>query len=121
VIRQGEVHWVDLGDPRGSEPAHRRPCIIVQNDAFNASRIATVVVVVLTTNLRLGEAFGNVNLRKGEAGLPKRSVANVSQLATVDRAMLGGRIGKLRHRRLDEVLAGIHALLVPSSPETEGA
>ena len=113
MIRQGEVHWVDLGDPRGSEPAHRRPCVIVQNDAFNASRISTVVVVILTSNLRLGEAFGNVTLRKGEAGLSRRSVANISQLATVDRSMLDGRIGKLSRRRLDEVLLGIHALLRP--------
>jgi len=85
----------------------------VQNDAFNASRIATVVVVVLTTNLRLGEAFGNVTLRKGEAGLPRKSVINTSQLATIDRAMLDGRLGKLSRRRLDEVLAGIHGLLRP--------
>jgi len=113
VIRQGEVHWVDLGSPRGSEPAHRRPCIIVQNDAFNASRIATVVVVIVTSNLRLGAAFGNVTLRKGEAGLPRRSVANVSQVATVDRTMLDGRIGKLGRRRLDEVLQGLHVLLRP--------
>lgn len=113
MIRQGEVHWVDLGDPRGSEPAHRRPCIIVQNNAFNASRISTVVVVVLTSNLRLGQAFGNVTLRKGEAGLPRGSVANISQLATVDRTMLDGRMGKLGRRRLDEVLAGIYALLRP--------
>jgi len=113
VIRQGEVHWVDLGDPRGSEPAHRRPCVIVQNDAFNASRISTVVVAILTSNLRLGQAFGNVTLRKGEAGLPRRSVANISQLATVDRSMLDGRIGKLSRRRLDEVLLGIYALLRP--------
>jgi len=113
VIRQGEVHWVDLGDPRGSEPAHRRPCVIVQNDAFNASRISTVVVAILTSNLRLGQAFGNVTLRKGEAGLPRRSVATISQLATVDRSMLDGRIGKLSRRRLDEVLLGIYALLRP--------
>jgi mRNA interferase MazF len=114
VIRQGEVHWVDLGDLRGSEPAHRRPCIVVQNDAFNASRISTVVVVVLTSNLRLGGAFGNVTLRKGEAGLPKSSVANISQLATVDRTMLDGRLGRLSRRRLDEVLSGIYALLRPA-------
>ena len=111
MITQGEVHWVDLGDPRGSEPAHRRPCIIVQNDAFNASRIATVVVVILTSNLRLGQAFGNVTLRKGEAGLPRRSVANISQLATVDRTLLDGRIGKLGSRRLNVVLQGVYTLL----------
>jgi mRNA interferase MazF len=113
VIRQGEIHWVDLGDPRGSEPSHRRPCVIVQNDAFNVSRISTVVVVILTTNLRIGQAFGNVTLRKGEAGLPRKSVANISQLATVDRTLLDGRVGKLTRRRLDEVLQGVYTLLRP--------
>ncbi len=113
MIRQGEIHWVDLGDPRGSEPAHRRPCVIVQNDAFNASRISTVVVVILTSNLPLGQAFGNVTLRKGEAGLPRRSVANISQPVMVDRTLLDGRIGKLSRRRLDEVLRGVYTLLRP--------
>ena len=113
MIRQGEVHWVDLGDPRGSEPAHRRPCVIVQNDAFNASRISTVVVVILTSNLRLGQAFGNLTLRKGEAGLPTKSVANISQVATVDRSLLDGCIGKLSRRRLDEVVQGLYTLLRP--------
>lgn len=116
MIRQGEIHWVDLGDPRGTEPAHRRPCIVVQNDAFNTSRISTVVVVILTSNLRLGQAFGNVTLRKGEAGLPRRSVANVSQLATFDRTMLDGRLGRLSRRRLDEVLSGVYAVLRPADP-----
>lgn len=114
MIFQGEVQWVDFGDPIGSEPAHRRPCVIVQNDAFNASRISTVVVAALTSNLRLGQAFGNVTLRKGEAGLRTRSVVNISQLATVDRAMLDGRVGRLSRRRLDEVLRGIYALLHPA-------
>ncbi len=113
MISQGEVHWIDFGDPKASEPAYRRPCVIVQNDAFNASRISTVVVVVLTSNLRLGQAFGNVTLRKREAGLRRKSVVNVSQLATVDRAMLDGRIGKLSRRRLDQVVRGIYTLLTP--------
>jgi mRNA interferase MazF len=113
VISQGDVHWVDFGDPKGSQPAFRRPCVIVQNDAFNASRISTVVVATVTSNLRLAQAFGNVTLRKGEAGLPKRSVVNISQLATIDRSLLDGRIGKLSLRRLNEVIAGIYALLHP--------
>jgi len=104
---------VDFGKPKGSEPAFRRPCVIVQNDAFNASRIPTVVVAAITTNLRLGQAFGNVTLRKGEAGLSKRSVVNISQIATVDRSALDGRIGKLTRRRLGEVLQGVDALLRP--------
>jgi len=113
VISQGEVHWVDFGNPRGSEPGYRHPCVIVQNDAFNASRIPTVVVAAITTNLRLGEAFGNVTLRKGEGGLPQRSVVNISQLATVDRSMLAGRLGRLSAARLQEILRGIYALLEP--------
>lgn len=113
MIEQGEIHWVDVGTPRGSEPAYRRPCVVVQNDAFNASRIATVVVATVTTNLRVADAFGNVRLRKGEAGLSRASVVNVSQIATVDRSMLDGRVGKLSRRRLAEVLAGIYGMLHP--------
>jgi len=113
MISQGEIHWVDFGAPQGSEPAFRHPCVIVQNDAFNESRIPTVVVAVITSNLRLGQAFGNVVLRRGEAGLARSSVVNISQIATVDRSMLAGRIGKLSRRRLHEVLRGIYALLNP--------
>lgn len=113
VVSQGEVHWVDFGIPKGSEPGFRRPCVVIQNNAFNASRISTVVVASITGNLRLGQAFGNVTLRMGEAGLPKRSVVNISQIATVDRSMLDGRIGSLGRARFNEVLQGIHALLRP--------
>ena len=113
MIRQGEVHWARLGRPRGSEPGYRRPCVVVQSDSFNASGISTIVVAAITGTLRLGAAFGNVTLRKGEAGLPRRSVVNVSQLSTVDRSMLEGRIGMLSRERLDEVLQGIHVLLRP--------
>ena len=113
VVSQGEVHWVDFGIPRGSEAGFRRPCVVIQNNAFNASRISTVVVASITGNLRLGQAFGNVTLRMGEAGLPKRSVVNISQIATVDRSMLDGRIGSLSPARFNEVLQGVHALLRP--------
>jgi mRNA interferase MazF len=113
IVAQGEIHWVDFGAPKGSEPGYRRPCVVVQNDAFNSSAIATVVVVVVTSNLRLASAFGNVLLRRGEAGLTRKSVVNVSQVATVDRSVLKGRIGKLSAHRLDEVLGGIYALLNP--------
>ena len=113
VVTQGEVFWVDFGIPKGSEPGFRRPCIVIQNNAFNASRISTVVVASITGNLRLGQAFGNVTLRKGEAGLAKRSVVNISQIATVDRSMLDGCIGALSRARFNEVLQGIYALLRP--------
>jgi mRNA interferase MazF len=116
VISQGEVHWIDFGFPSGSEPARRRPAVIVQNDAFNPSGINTVVVAAITGNLRLGQAFGNVSLRKGEAGLPRKSVVNISQIVTVDRERLTGRIGKLSRRRIGEVLQGIYGLLRPVEP-----
>jgi mRNA interferase MazF len=113
MVSQGEVFWVDLGDPKGSEPGFNRPCVVVQNDVFNASGISTVVVAVVTSNLRLGEAFGNVKLRKGEASLPRPSVVNISQLTTIDKAQLVDRIGKLGPRRLQATLAGINSLLRP--------
>ena len=113
MISRGEVHWVDFRAPRGFAPAFRRPCVVVQNDAFNASPISTVLVVAITGNVRLGQAFGNVTLRKGEGGLTRKSVVNVSQVATVDRSMLAGRIGKLSQRRMVEVLTGLYALLDP--------
>ena len=114
VISQGEIYWVDFGIQKGSEPGYRRPCVIVQNNAFNASRIPTLVVVALTTNLTLGQAFGNISLRQGEAGLPQKSIVNISQIATVDRSMLDGRIGKLTRLRFNEVLRGIFGLIGPT-------
>ena len=95
VIERGEVCWADLDEPRGSEPGFRRPLVVVQADGFNRSRIQTVVCVVLTSNLRLADAPGNVVLPRRNSGLPKDSVANVSQVVTVDRAVLTERVGKL--------------------------
>jgi mRNA interferase MazF len=116
MVLQGEIHWVDFGEPKGSEPGFRRPCVIVQNNAFNASRISTVVVVVITSNLKLGQAFGNLTLHKGEAGLRGKSVVNISEIATVDRSMLDGRIGALSRTRFNAVLQGVYALLKPLDP-----
>jgi len=111
VIAQGEVWWADLGEPEGSEPGFRRPVVVVQSDAFNRSRIATVVCVTLTSNLRWAEAPGNVRLSARSTGLPKDSVANVSQLVTLDRAALTVRIGALPAKKLDLVLLGIDVVL----------
>jgi mRNA interferase MazF len=107
VVAQGEVWWVDLGEPAGSAPAFRRPVVIVQGDAFNRSRIATVVCVPLTSNLKWADAPGNVLLTQRDTGLPKPSVANVSQIVTVDRATLSDRVGKLSRQKIDLVLSGI--------------
>jgi len=107
VIAQGEVWWADLGEPSGSAPGFRRPVVVVQGDAFNRSRIATVVCVALTSNLHWAEAPGNVLLDAKLTGLPKDSVANVSQLVTLDRAALTERVGALSAGKLELVLLGI--------------
>jgi len=111
VIAQGEVWWADLGEPAGSAPGFRRPVVVVQGDAFNRSRIATVVCVALTSNLHWAEAPGNVLLDAKLTGLPKDSVANVSQLVTLDRTALTERVGALSARKLELVLLGIDIVL----------
>lgn len=111
VIAQGDVWWAGLPDPSGSEPGFRRPVIIVQSDAFNRSRIETVVCVPLTSTLRWADAPGNVLLEKRKTGLPKDSVANVSQIVTLDRTWLTDRAGKLSQPKLDLVLSGIEVVL----------
>lgn len=95
MIERGEVWWASLPEPHGSEPGFRRPVLVVQSDAFNRSRIGTAVVVAITSNLRLADAPGNVVLTAAESGLPKDSVANVSQVLTLDRDFLTERAGAL--------------------------
>jgi mRNA interferase MazF len=111
VIAQGEVWWADLAEPSGSEPGFRRPVVVVQGDAFNRSRIATVVCVALTSNLRWADAPGNVLLPARTTGLPKDSVANVSQLVTLDREALTEPVGALPAKKLELVLLGIDIVL----------
>jgi len=111
VIAQGEVWWADLAEPSGSEPGFRRPVVVVQGDAFNRSRIATVVCVALTSNLRWADAPGNVLLSARTTGLPKDSVANVSQLVTLDREALTEPVGALPAKKLELVLLGIDIVL----------
>ena len=116
MIRQGDIYWLDLGDPVGSAPGYRHPHLVVQNDLFNASRISTAVVCALTSNLKRGSAPGNVVLQQGEANLPKASVVNISQVYTVDKELLTEKIGTLSGRRMLEVLAGLQLLLEPREP-----
>jgi mRNA interferase MazF len=111
VISQGEVWWADLPAPTGSGPGFRRPVAIVQGDALNRSRISTVVCVPLTTNLRWADAPGNVLLAARLTGLPKDSVANVSQVLTLDRDLLTERVGKLPRAKVELLLAGIDTVL----------
>lgn len=95
MVSRGQVWWTDFGDPVGSEPGYRRPALVVSSDRFNKSRIATVIVVAITSNLRLGRAPGNVELTAGDANLPKDCIVNVSQLMVVDRSRLDEPIGSL--------------------------
>ena len=111
VVSQGDVLWASLPDPTGSGPGFRRPVVVVQGDPFNASRLATVVVVPLTSNLRWASAPGNVTLPARRTSLARDSVANVSQIVAVDRHGLGERVGHLSDADLTLVLAGIDLVL----------
>ncbi|MBV8729768.1 MAG: type II toxin-antitoxin system PemK/MazF family toxin [Acidobacteriia bacterium] len=110
-VRQGEVYWLDFGPPFGSRPAERHPCVVVQSDLFNNTRIATTVVCLITSNLRRAVAPGNVALNKGEGNLPHASVVNVSQIETVDKLELVEPVGKLSNSRIDAIRQGLHLLL----------
>ena len=111
VVSQGDVLWASLPDRRGSEPGFRRPVVIVQGESFNASRIATVVVVPLTSNLAWAGAPGNALLPSRRTGLPRDSVANVSQIVAVDRTILSERVGHLANSDLALILAGVDLVL----------
>ncbi|MCC6590709.1 MAG: type II toxin-antitoxin system PemK/MazF family toxin [Bryobacterales bacterium] len=109
-VRQGDVYWIDFGQRSGSAPADRHPCVVVQNDVFNRSRIATTVVCLITSNMTRAAAPGNVALRSGEAHLPRASVVNVSQVVTVNKAELADRLGRLSPRSVNAVLDGLRLL-----------
>jgi mRNA interferase MazF len=111
VVERGQIWWADLGEPDGSGPGFHRPILIVQDDAFNRSRLRTVIGVALTTNIRLLDAPGNVLLPANATGLPKDSVANVSQIITVDRESLLQPAGRLRGQALRDVERGLRCVL----------
>ena len=117
VINQGDVYWVELEEPIGSEPGYRHPHVVVQNNLFNRSRINTVVVCVLTSNLKRAEAPGNVLLEVGEANLPKQSIVNVSQIFTVDKMQLDEYIGSVSRARIQQIVEGIRLLTEPREVE----
>jgi mRNA interferase MazF len=117
VIKQGDVFWVDLDDPSGSEPGYRHPHVVIQNNLFNHSKINTVVVCALTSNLKRAQSPGNVLLSPRETNLPKQSVVNISQVFTVDKTQLSEKIGSLSARRVREILNGLHLLTEPREPE----
>ena len=111
MISQGEIWWADMPAPTGSGPGFRRPVLIVQGDAFNRSALATVVCVPITSNLRWADAPGNVRLTGRITGLSRDSVANVSQVVSIDRTVLTERVGKLSRPKVDLVLAGLDVVL----------
>jgi mRNA interferase MazF len=111
VIRRGEVWWAGLPEPAASEPSYRRPVLVVSSDEFNHSRIRTVVAAVLTTNLRLAAAPGNVLVGAEETGLPRDSVVNVSQVVTVDKSFLAERTGLVGRRAMLAVEDGLRMVL----------
>jgi len=110
-VTQGDVWWAELPEPVGSAPGLRRPVLVVQGDAFNRSRIATVVCVPLTSNLHWADAPGNVLINARQSGLAKKSVANVSQPVTLDRSVLDEWVGRLPPARLRLILQGIDVVL----------
>jgi len=113
VIMQGDVFWFDPGTPQGSGPGFRRPHVVVQNDAFNSSRIRTTVLCAITSNMGRAKAPGNVLLQKGEANLPQPSVVNVSQVVTVDKSLLKEKVGTLSCEKVQEIADGLGLVFRP--------
>ena len=110
-MERGEIWWASLPEPPGSGPGYRRPVVIVQSNAFNQSRIATVIGAIITSNLRLKDGPGNVHLPRGAGGLPRESVINVSQLITFDKDFATGRVGRLPPHKQSELDAGLRLVL----------
>jgi mRNA interferase MazF len=117
VISQGDIYWIDLDEPEGSEPGYRHPHVVVQNNLFNGSNIRTVLVCPLTSNLKRAMAPGNVLLNPSESALPKQSVVNVSQVFTVDKTQLEEYVGTLSARRMTDILKGIKLVIDPREPD----
>ncbi|MBI4824246.1 MAG: type II toxin-antitoxin system PemK/MazF family toxin [Nitrospirae bacterium] len=112
-IKQGDIYWIDFGIPEGSGPGYKHPHVVIQNNVFNVSKINTVVVCAITSNLKRAKSPGNVLLRKGEGGLKRDSVANISQVITVDKSDLVERIGTLPLTRVNQIIAGVRLLIEP--------
>jgi mRNA interferase MazF len=110
-VRRGEIWWAELPVPEGSGPGYRRPVLIVQADSFNRSRISTAVAAVISSNLMLADAPGNVFLSRQLSGLPKDSVVNISQIVTLDRKYLSGKAGNLSARQMAAVDDGLRLVL----------
>lgn len=111
TIKQGDIFWLDLGMPRESEPGYRHPHIVIQNNIFNESKINTVVVCALTSNIKRASAPGNILLKKGEGNLPKDSAVNISQIITVNKSDLVEKIGSLSPAKVKQIIEGVKLLI----------
>lgn len=111
MVSRGQLWWAELPDPIASEPGFKRPVLVIQADNFNNSRIGTVIVLVVTSSLRLADAPGNVLLSKSKSGLPKESVANISQIITLDKEFLTQAIGKIDRLTMQQIDDGIKLVL----------
>jgi mRNA interferase MazF len=109
-MTRGEIWWVDLGIPFGSEPGYKRPVVIIQDDSFNRSKIKTVIVASITTNLELANAPGNIYLESDESGLPKQGVINVSQISTIDKNRLIKKVRLLSYEIISEINFGLKTI-----------
>lgn len=111
VIQRGEVWWANLPEPTASGPGFRRPVLVVQADDFNQSRIKTIVIVAISTNLKLAKASGNVSITVKQSGLPKESVVNVSQCLTLDKQLFDEYVGTLSDSKMEQVDKGLRLVL----------
>lgn len=121
IVKQGDIFWVSLGVQGGSEPGYRHPHVVIQNNLFNQSKINTVVVCGLTSNLTRARSPGNVLLMKGEGNLKKDSVVNITQIITVDKSDLIEKIGSLSRPRVKEIIEGVKLLLEPREVDRTGS
>lgn len=111
VVKRGEIWWATMGEPRGSEPGYRRPVVVISSNEFNKSQIQTVIVAVITSNLRLADAPGNIKLSKKNSGLNRDSVINISQLLTLDKSFITEQIGQLSNSFIHKLNNGIKLVL----------
>jgi mRNA interferase MazF len=120
VVNQGDIYWTPLEEPSGSEPGYIHPHVVIQDNVFNRSRINTVVVCALTSNMKQAKAPGNVLLEVGEANLPKQSVVVVSKISTVNKTQLGEYIGSLSQQRINQILEGMQFLQLMTAHRETG-
>lgn len=113
MIRQGDIYWVDIDEPYGSEPGYRHPYVVIQNNVFNSSAIKTVVGCMITSNLARAEAPGNVLLNVGEGNLPEQSVIQVSQIVTLDKSQMEEFVGTLSAKQVRQILNGVALVIEP--------